>query len=67
MSSHWIYLIGSKACAWTGVLAQPVWPQPPCSADEAFNTGAIIVGLFAMLALAAIISRIESWHNYYRD
>jgi len=29
--------------------------------------GAVIVGLFAMLALAAIISRIESWHNYYRD
>jgi hypothetical protein len=66
MSSHWIYLIGSKACAWTGALAQPVWPQSPCNADEAWNMGAVIVGIFVMLALFSIIRRIDAWHNYYR-
>jgi hypothetical protein len=67
MTAHqWIYAIGDKACTWSAALAEDVWPQSPCNAAETWNTGAIIVGFVAMLALFAIIRRADAWHSYYR-
>ena len=66
MSYHWIYEIGAKACSWSGALAQPIWPQSPCNTNETWNMGAVVVGIFAMLALFAILRRVDAWHNYYR-
>ena len=66
MSYQWIYALGSKACAWTGMLAAPVWPQTPCNINEAWNMGYVVVGLFAMLAVYAFYRRAYAWHNYYR-
>ena len=63
---HMLFLIGNKACAWTGAIAQNVWPQAPCNAEEAWSMGAIVVGFFALLALAAVVRRIDAWHNYHR-
>jgi hypothetical protein len=65
-SHHLIYLIGSKACAWTGALAQHLLPQSQCTPDEAWSMGAIVAGIAAMLALIALIRRFDAWHNYYR-
>lgn len=67
MSFHqWFYAIGDKACTWSAALAKDVWPQSPCNDAETYNTGAILVGIFAMLALFAIIRRADKWHQYYR-
>lgn len=63
---HMLYLIGSKACAWTGALAQTVWPQPACNADEAWSMGAVVVGLLALLAVASLLRRVDAWTKYYR-
>jgi len=68
MNYHqWIYAIGDKACTWSAALAKDVWPQSPCNDAETYNTGAIIVGILAMLALFAVIRRAEAWHRYYRS
>ena len=66
MSYHWIYSIGSKACAWSGTLAKPIWPQSPCNVDEAWSMGTIVVVVFALLAFFTIIRRADAWYNYYR-
>ena len=63
---HWIYAIGNKACTWSATLAKDVWPQSHCNAAETYNTGAIIVGILAMLALFTVIRRAEAWHRYYK-
>jgi hypothetical protein len=66
MSYHWIYMIGSKACTWSGALASHVWPQPPCNVQETWNMGMVVIGIAAMLAVFAVYRRLEAWHNYYR-
>ncbi|MBI1213906.1 MAG: hypothetical protein GC190_20785 [Alphaproteobacteria bacterium] len=63
---HTLYMIGNKVCLWTGALAQHVWPQTACNADEAWSLGAIIVGLLVILAVFSLARRIHGWHNYYR-
>jgi hypothetical protein len=67
MYSHWIFTLGSKACAWTGVLAARIWPQTPCNAEETWNMGLIIVSAIGLLAVLAVYRRLDAWHNYYRD
>jgi hypothetical protein len=66
MSYHWIYALGTKACALTAKLAAGIWPQSPCNVDEAWNMGYIVVGGVALLAVFAVYRRVEAWHNYYR-
>ena len=66
MSYHWIYTLGANACAWTGALAAPVWPQSPCNVDETWNMGLIVVGAFAVVAVFAVYRRLDAWHSYYR-
>ena len=66
MSHHWIFTLGSNACAWTGRIAGPIWPQTPCNAHEAVNLGLIIVSAVALLALFAVYRRLYAWHSYYR-
>ena len=66
MSFHWIYAIGSKACAWSGALAAHVWPQTPCNGVETWNMGAIVVSALGVVAVFAVYRRLDAWHNRYR-
>jgi hypothetical protein len=65
MSFHWVYVMGSKACVWSGALAAPIWPQSPCDAEEAWNMGWIIVGAFALASFVSLLRRVHAWHSFY--
>jgi len=65
MSQNLIYVIGSKACTWSGVVAAHFWPQSPCNPDETWNIGMVIVGALLLLAAVSVYRHFHAWHRFY--